>query len=92
MSDFTLPQEIIILIPFLNIIGTFLKNQPTFPNWLIPQSLGLAGIIFGILIQISKTGFSMTAIIHGIINGIIAAGVAVYGYEVIKQSIKKDAE
>lgn len=90
MSDYTLPQELLLLIPFLNVIGAFLKKTPSFPNWLIPVMLGIIGIIFGLLIEFTQKGFNLTAILYGFINGIIAAGIAVYGHQIVKQNTEKN--
>lgn len=89
MSEYTLPAEFLLLIPFLNIIGIFLKRITAFPNWLIPLALGVIGMVFGILIETSKHGMNFSVILYGLINGIIAAGTAVYGHQLIKQSIEK---
>lgn len=73
--------EIIILIPVLWIIGFFLKKTPKFPNWLIVWVLVTIGIIASLFI----IGFD----VNGVIQGVLAAGVAALGYDLFKQT--KDA-
>ena len=89
MSDYILPQELILLVPFLNIIGIFLKRSPAFPDWLIPDILAGIGILFALFIEISKNGFNFASILTGVINGVIAAGIAVFGHQVVKQNIER---
>ncbi|MGJ7919739.1 phage holin family protein [Neobacillus sp. LXY-4] len=77
LLDF-LNQNYLILIPALWVIGFALKQTPRVPNWSIIWiitivSLGFATYIFG---------FSVDAVV----NGLIAAGVSVYGHQLFKQT------
>jgi hypothetical protein len=60
------------------VIGYALKQTPKVPDWAIIWILLFVSIGFGTF----AFGFS----INGIINGVIAAGVAVLGHQMFKQT------
>ncbi|SHE78703.1 phage holin family protein [Clostridium fallax] len=76
------PQNIMILIPAIYILGIFLRNSPKIKNWTIPWILMVLGILGSIVIE----GFSFLAIIQGI----IVAGMAVFTNQIVKQTRNKD--
>ena len=71
----------LILIPVLDILGSFLKGLENVKDKYIPLVLLTIGIGFSVAI----IGFSVDAIIQGI----LVTGVTVLGNQLIKQS-KKD--
>lgn len=71
-----------ILVPVLWIIGYALKQTPTIPDWSIIWILLLASI----LLATFAYGLSFEAVT----NGILAAGVSVFGHQLAKQTIRKD--
>lgn len=71
-----------ILVPVLWIIGYALKQTPILPDWSIIWILLLASI----LLATFAYGLSFEAIT----NGIIAAGVSVFGHQLAKQTIQKN--
>ena len=74
-------ENALILIPVLYILGSFLKGLENIKDKYIPLVLSVIGIGFSIAI----IGFSVDAIIQGI----LVTGVTVLGNQLIKQS-KKD--
>lgn len=70
-----------ILIPALWIIGYALKQTPKIPDWSIIWFLSI------ISLAISTLAFGFSA--ETIINGIVAAGVSVYGHQIVKQTTIK---
>jgi uncharacterized membrane protein len=79
--------ELLAGIPILIIIGKILKE--TIPNKtrFIPLILGIFGMIFGVAYTIIfsiETEISH-AVLTGIMQGILIAGAAVYGHQLIKQ-------
>jgi NhaP-type Na+/H+ or K+/H+ antiporter len=74
-------EEALIIIPMLWIIGLFLKTTPGVPNWTIIWVL----LVLGVLITIALLGFTPQAIIQGV----LVAGAAVLGHQLLKQTIKK---
>lgn len=89
--SFILP-EILILIPVLIIIGMMLKRIENIKDWTIPIVLGIIGILFAIMILGFKEGFSGPIILNGILQGILAAGMAVYVHQLTIQSTRKRIE
>ncbi len=71
-------EQALILVPVLMVIGAFLKKTPKVSSWSIPWILFVLGIIGGMLIL----GFN----IYGMMQGIIASGVAVFAHQLYKQA------
>ncbi|WP_026584099.1 phage holin family protein [Bacillus sp. J33] len=79
LLDF-LSQNYYMLVPALWVIGYALKQTPFIPDWSILWILVMISVTTGSI----AFGFS----IEGVINGIIAAGVAVLGHQMMKQTIE----
>lgn len=75
-------EQALILVPALYVIGMFLKNTPVIKDWVIPYIL----LVFGMLGAIAIMGFSVTAIIQGL----LVTGVTVFTNQLIKQTKEKD--
>lgn len=89
--DFIRP-ELVTLIPLLYVIGMMLKQAAFIRDNFIPLILGGVGILIAICYVCGDTAtFSLTAIATAVTQGILCAGVAVYGNQVFKQ-IKKGKE
>lgn len=78
--------ELFILVPVLNIIGMYIKKTGIIKSWAIPIILGVIGIIVSILILSFDRGFSFSVILDGILQGILAAGIAVYAHQLKRQT------
>ena len=80
--DFTtyLSEKNYILSLALFFIGLMLKKTPNIKNWYIPYILSVLGIVASVIIE----GIN----INSIIQGLIAAGIAVYSHQLCKQCIK----
>ncbi len=89
--DFIRP-ELATLIPLLYVFGMILKEASFVrDNW-IPLILGVIGIIIAACYVCGDVaGFSLTAIATAVTQGILCAGVAVYGNQIFKQ-MKKGKE
>ncbi|WP_163539304.1 phage holin family protein [Gracilibacillus sp. YIM 98692] len=72
-------DEFYFVIPALWIIGYACKRTPFLPDWLIIWIL----LCIGVLASCSLFGWSIKAIV----DGIIAAGIAVFGHQMVKQTI-----
>ena len=81
--------EIFIVVPVLMIIGLMLKSAKKIKDWSIPIILGVIGIVFSIFILGFETGFTAINILNGILQGILAAGMAVYVHQLKIQCTKK---
>ncbi|MEW9108725.1 phage holin family protein [Cytobacillus gottheilii] len=75
-----LNQKYVMLIPALWVIGAALKNTPIIPDWTIIWILFLCSITIGSLAH----GFTY----ESVVNGIIAAGIAVFGHQMLKQTLE----
>lgn len=82
MDILTFIQEnIVVLVPVLWILGTFLKKTPLIHDWTIPWILVVTGIGLSIaLISISA---------EAIIQGVLVAGGAVLTQNLIKQTTQQ---
>lgn len=74
-------EQALILVPALWIIGTFLKRTPKVPDWTIPWVLLACGIGGAIAL------LGLTA--DAVVQGVLVAGVAVLGHQILKQTIEK---
>ena len=78
-----LAENMYIAAAALYVLGVFLKAVPRIPNWVIPFVLTAAGVAFGLLILGGA---------DGVLQGILAAGLAVLvnqGYKQIKEQVTK---
>ena len=71
-------EQALVLIPVLWIIGAIVKRTPFIPDWLIPYILLVLGAVGGLV----TVGVSA----EGVIQGILAAGAAVLGHQLVKQT------
>jgi hypothetical protein len=74
-------DEALILIPVLMIIGKIVKNTPKIKNWVIPYILLGLGIVLA--------GFMMGFNAESFIQGILVSGTAVFGHQIVKQTLEK---
>lgn len=77
-----LRENVLVVVPALWVLGMFAKQTPRVPNWLIP---------WGLLV----VSLGLTHALHGVgadawIQGILAAGAAVLGHQLLKQSVERD--
>ncbi|MDZ5473044.1 phage holin family protein [Bacillus sp. 31A1R] len=75
-----LNENYYMLVPALWVLGYALKQTPRIPSWSIIWIL----LIFAILFGTFAFGFTVKAVV----NGIIAAGVAVFGHQMFKQTME----
>lgn len=84
-------QDLIILIPSLMIIGFLIKKSELVFDNFIPLYLGAFGIILSLIFYFCQNFvFDFTNLLYGIFfsitQGSISAGMAVYFYQILKQS------
>lgn len=82
--------EFLALIPMLIVIGKLLKEASFFDDRLIPIALGACGVLIAVCYQVGDGADSLSAIVSAVIQGILCAGTAVYGNQIVKQLKKKD--
>lgn len=83
MMDFIdyIIKEAYILIPVLYVIGMFLKKTPKIADWVIPWILLGLGVVGGFFVSGMRW--------EGILQGILVAGMAVFGNQLYKQTMAK---
>lgn len=79
-----LSDQAIILVPALWLIGVILKSTPKVPNWIIPWVLMVISIA-GALLMFGPS-------VQAVVQGILAAGAAVLGHQLVKQTANRQAD
>ena len=92
IQDYIMP-ELLLIVPVLWVIGKLLKDAAFVEDKLIPMILGGVGVLLAVCwVAGSSENFGTTGIFTAITQGILCAGVAVYGHQLIKQATKNDKD
>ena len=75
-------EDALIIVPVLFVIGRIIKETPRAKDWIIPYVL----LVIGILLSSFTLGFSADAVMQGV----LAAGIAVFSNELVKQAVERD--
>lgn len=89
-SNYIMP-ELLVIVPVLWVVGWIIKQAEFIKNKWIPALLGVVGVLLAVCYVLGGQQFSVTALFTAITQGILCAGVAVYGNQIVKQ-IGKDKE
>lgn len=87
--------ELLLLVPVLYFVGMGIKKNPTVRDWVIPYVLGICGILLAVLYVLATSDMvtykdvAMAAFV-AITQGILAAGLSVFGNQLVKQKAKGD--
>ena len=77
--------ELLFIVPFLNIIGWWIKHETVIANNLIPLILGVVSIILSVVYIYSSMGMSfLKSVGAGVVQGIFLAASAVYANQLTK--------
>lgn len=79
------PEQLMILVAALYVVGMFLKNSPKVLDWTIPWVLLVVGVGGSISLQQGITALA-------VLQGIVSTGVAVLTNQLIKQTTEKKEE
>ena len=83
--------ELLLIIPVLWVLGKILKEASFLRDKWIPLILGGAGILLAVCwIGGGGEPFGVTGLFTAVTQGILCAGAAVYGHQLIKQMKNKD--
>jgi biotin transporter BioY len=74
-------EEALIVIPVLWVLGALLKRTPKVQDWVIVWVL----LVIGIALTVYIMGLTPLAIMQGV----LVAGAAVLGHQLLKQTIEK---
>ena len=88
LEQYILP-EITIIIPVLIVIGMMLKKATYIQDWTIPILLAVVGILLAVITIGAKDGYTSESIVTGIVQGILATGMAVYVHQLSIQTGRK---
>lgn len=88
LEQYILP-DVMIIIPVLIIIGMMLKKAEYIKDWLIPILLAVVGVLLAVVTIGARDNYSTESIVTGIIQGILATGMAVYGHQLYVQTGRK---
>lgn len=82
--------ELLILIPMLAAAGKLLKDGKAVSSKHIPLILGAASVVMSCAYLLAYGGESAAqAVVTGIVQGVLVAGAAVYGHQIVKQYTDK---
>lgn len=87
LTAYISPELTFLVVP-LYIVGMIIKRTEKVSDRFIPLVLGGVSIVICWLYEFMTLGFGFEALFCGIVQGILLAGVTVYGNQVWKQ-IKK---
>lgn len=87
LTQYILP-ELVIVIFVLYFVGMALKRLSFVSDNLIPFLLGIAGILICGLYTVGTMGLSYEAGFMAVVQGILCAGMSVYGNNLIKQALE----
>ena len=83
--------ELLVLIPFCVVLGLILKSASFIKDSLIPLILGCVAVLLAICyIAGDSEVFGTAGWFTAITQGILCAGAAVYGHQIVKQFTKGD--
>lgn len=83
--------ELLLTVPVLWVLGKILKEASFLRDKWIPLILGGAGILLAVCwIGGGGEPFGVTGLFTAVTQGILCAGAAVYGHQLIKQMKNKD--
>lgn len=87
--------ELLVLVIALYFVGMSLKKSPNVKDWMIPYILGVCGIILAVLWVVATSDIvnykdACMAVFVAVTQGVIVAGLSVYGNQLAKQKAKGD--
>ena len=90
MTEYVYP-ELFCLIPMLLVLGKLLKAAEFFADRLIPAVLGGTGILIAACYIVGKEQVcTASTLASATVQGILCAGAAVYGHQLVKQWGRKE--
>ena len=87
--------ELLILVPVLLIFGKIIKSTDYIKDKFIPAVLGIAGIVLAVVWVLATSSVAtyqdgLTAAFTAVVQGVLCAGAAVYGNQIVKQGGKHE--
>jgi Kef-type K+ transport system membrane component KefB len=90
--DFTqyISPELLAMIPFLNLLGWFVKEKTKLNNKYIPLVLGIVSIVLSFAYTLSSQTISIAMVCTAIVQGVMLSATAVYANQMTKQMKKEE--
>ncbi len=83
--------ELLLTVPVLWVLGKILKEASFLRDKWIPLILGGAGILLAVCwVAGSAEPFSVPGLFTAVTQGVLCAGAAVYGHQLVKQAGKDE--
>lgn len=89
IADYIYP-ELVCLIPVLAVLGKLLKEAGFFADRWIPLALGCVAVLLAVGYLVGDGSWNAHALAAAATQGLLCAGTAVYGHQLIKQWGKKE--
>jgi hypothetical protein len=83
-------EELLVLVAVMNVIGYFLKQSQAFDDRMIPMILGVMSVVLTMLYVGIMVAFTPQGLMTSFVQGVLIAGAAVYGNQLIKQPRKDE--
>lgn len=92
--DYIYP-ELTIVVVLLWVLGKMIKGTERIKDKYIPLILGGVGVLVATAYVIGSNDLSggkawLNAVLSGVVQGVLCAGLAVYGNEIVSQLRKKE--
>lgn len=89
--DFTqyIKPELLLLLPVLWALGTFMKATPKVRDWAIPYALMGVSVFLSGLWVFATEGVSPMGVFTAITQGLLVAGTSVGANQLVKQAGKR---
>ena len=82
--------ELLVLVPVLYILGSFIKTSEHIKDKCIPHTLGIVGVLLSFLYVVACEGMNTMSVFTAVTQGLLVAGGAVFINQVVKQGSKDE--
>lgn len=82
--------ELLVIVPALYFLGGIIKKSETIKDKYIPAILAAVGLALACLWVFGTEGVTPLSVFTAIVQGIICAGMAVFGNQLVKQAEKTE--
>ncbi len=89
----SIQPELLMIVPVLWVLGRLLKEASFLQNRWIPLILGIVGMLLAVcqMAGAAET-LTLTEVFTALTQGLLCAGAAVYGHQLVKQTKKPTSD
>ncbi len=85
----SIQPELLMIVPVLWVLGRLLKEASFLRNRWIPLILGIVGMLLAVCRMAGETEtLTLADVFTALTQGLLCAGAAVYGHQLVKQTKK----